>query len=125
MPTKETKDISYRRSSVNYEKYPRAANAQKIVKHLISNILFEAEMGKYDYGNPLSGSYSQLFYPIPNYVQQPIPAPMPPACPNPNPYFERPSFHGQTQATSPRSVLSPTSSTVADNDSIDTMLMHL
>ncbi|KAF5287457.1 hypothetical protein FQA39_LY04085 [Lamprigera yunnana] len=58
-----------------------SSNAQKIVKHLISNILFEAEMGKYDHGNPLSGNYSQPSYPIPNYVQQPIPAPMPP---NPN-----------------------------------------
>lgn len=101
-----------------------SSNAQKIVKHLISNILFEAEMGKYDYGNPLSGNYSQPFYPIPNYVQQPIPAPMPP---NPNPYFEQPSFHGQTQATSPQSAMSPTSSilTVTDNDSLDNILMKL
>ncbi|KAF5283942.1 hypothetical protein FQA39_LY17194 [Lamprigera yunnana] len=101
-----------------------SSNAQKIVKHLISNILFEAEMGKYDHGNPLSGNYSQPFYPIPNYVQQPIPAPMPP---NPNPYFEQPSFHGQTQSTSPQSAMSPTSSThtVTDNDSIDNILMHL
>ncbi|KAF5298937.1 hypothetical protein FQA39_LY11654 [Lamprigera yunnana] len=101
-----------------------SSNAQKIVKHFISNILFEAEMGKYDHGNPLSGNYSQPFYPIPNYVQQPIPAPMPP---NPNPYFEQPSFHGQTQATSPQSAMSPTSSihTVTDNDSIDNILMHL
>ncbi|KAF5305213.1 hypothetical protein FQA39_LY09301 [Lamprigera yunnana] len=100
------------------------SNAQKIVKHLISNILFEAEMGKYDHGNPLSGNYLQPFYPIPNYVQQPIPVPMPP---NPNPYFEQPSFHGQTQATSPQSAMSPTSSihTVTDNDSIDNILMHL
>ncbi|KAF5275001.1 hypothetical protein FQA39_LY06938 [Lamprigera yunnana] len=83
-----------------------------------------AEMGKYDHGNPLSGNYSQPFYPIPNYVQQPIPAPMPP---NPNPYFEQPSFHGQTQATSPQSAMSPTSSihTITDNDSIDNILMHL
>ncbi|KAF5304268.1 hypothetical protein FQA39_LY09795 [Lamprigera yunnana] len=101
-----------------------SSNAQKIVKHLISNILFEAEMGKYDHGNPLSGNYSQPFYPIPNYVQQPIPAPMPP---NSNPYFEQPSFHGQTQATSPQSAMSPTSSihTVTDNDSVDNILMHL
>ncbi|XP_046670972.1 uncharacterized protein LOC124360981 [Homalodisca vitripennis] len=47
-----------------------SSNAQKIAKHLISNILFEAEMGKYDYGNPIGGSYSQPFYPTPNYVQQ-------------------------------------------------------
>ncbi|KAF5293220.1 hypothetical protein FQA39_LY13688 [Lamprigera yunnana] len=101
-----------------------SSNAQKIVKHLICNILFEAEMSKYDHGNPLSGYYSQPFYPIPNYVQQPIPAPMPP---NPNPYFEQPSFHRQTQTTSPQSAMSPTSSihTVTDNDSIDNILMHL
>ncbi|KAF5276366.1 hypothetical protein FQA39_LY18593 [Lamprigera yunnana] len=89
-----------------------SSNAQKIAKHLISNILFEAEMGKYDHGNPLSGNYSQPFYPIPNYVQQPIPAPMPP---NPNPYFEQPSFHGQTSSIH----------TVTDNNSIDNILMHL
>ncbi|KAG8332140.1 uncharacterized protein LOC124372360 [Homalodisca vitripennis] len=102
-----------------------SSNAQKIAKHLISNILFEAEMGKYDYGNPIGGSYSQPFYPTPNYVQQPISVPMPPACPNPNPCSEQLSFHGITQANSPDSVISSSLSTHTDNDSIDNILMHL
>ncbi|XP_022186587.2 uncharacterized protein LOC111045462 [Nilaparvata lugens] len=42
-------------------------NAQKIAKHLISNILFEAEMGKYD-SNPFSATNSPPFNPL-NFVQ--------------------------------------------------------
>ncbi|KAF5275627.1 hypothetical protein FQA39_LY06739 [Lamprigera yunnana] len=40
-----------------------SSNAQKIVKHLISNILFEAEMGKYDHGKPIERKLLTAFLP--------------------------------------------------------------
>lgn len=104
-----------------------SSNAQTIVKHLISNILFEAEMGKYDNGNPLSVTYSQPFYPIPNYIQQQFSVPMAPVCPNSNQHFEQPSYSGRMQTTSPQSLISPTPSahSLTDSDSMDNILMAL
>lgn len=96
-----------------------------MVKHLISNILFEAEMGKYD--NPVSASYPQHF-PVQNYnVQQQFSVPMAPAYPNLQQRFEQPPNSGLLRTISPQSVISPTPSvhSLTDSDSIDNILMEL
>lgn len=101
-------------------------NAKNMVKHLISNILFEAEMGKYD--NPMSASYPQPF-PVQNYnnVQQQFSVPMAPAYPNLQQRFEQPSNSGLLQTISPQYVVSPTPSvhSQTDSDSFENMLTEL
>lgn len=99
-----------------------SSNAQKIAKHLISNILFEAEMGRYDKCNPLSATCSQPFYPIPNYIQQQFPVPMAPVCPCSNKHFEQPSYSGRMHTSPPSPT--PSAHSLTDSDSIDNILME-
>lgn len=77
-----------------------SSNAKKIVKHLIINILFEAQIvliGKYD--NPLSASYSQPF-PIQSCnIQQQFPTPMVPIYPNLNHHYEQPHHSVTTKSS--------------------------
>lgn len=81
-----------------------SAHAQTVVKHLISNTLFEAEMGRYD--NPISfpNPYSQppqYFHPS---FQPPLRPPQEPFSSTPRPGFvhnttTQPSYSGQIPVT--------------------------
>lgn len=104
-----------------------SSNAQTIVKYLISNILFEAEMGKYNNGNLSTATYSQPLYPMTNYTQQQYSVPVTPAHPKSNRHFEQLSTSGRMQMTSPQSAMSSVSSahSSTDYDSIDNILMEL
>ena len=107
-----------------------SSDAKKIVKHLISNILFEAEVGKYDNSNSFPTAYSQPYYHIPHFSQPPfsfptVPGPIPSSSPHP----QQPSYSGQMPATyqPQQSVISSTPSSYgyADSDSIDSILMEI
>lgn len=107
-----------------------SSHAKKIIKHLISTILFEAEMGKYD--NPNSyprHPYLQPFY----YSSHSVPPIYFPIVPESMPGFIDESFLDSSSLPQPpwnqtqESVQSPSQSTqgYSDSDSIDSILIQL
>lgn len=100
-----------------------SSKAQNITKYLISHILFEAEMGKYDNCNPVHATYPQYFQPILNDIHQQVSVPMAPVITNSIQQFEQ-QF---VKLESPQPLLSPTPSAhfSMDSDSIDDILREI
>ncbi|KAG5872987.1 hypothetical protein JTB14_025353 [Gonioctena quinquepunctata] len=104
-------------------------NAKQIVKHLISNILFEAEIRKYDNPNSVNTTYSQPFYIIPHFSQSPFSSPVVPGyIPSDPPHPHQRSYSDQMPTTIQHSLPSPIppcSYAPTDSDSMDSILMEL
>jgi len=100
-----------------------SSNAQKITKHAISNILFEAEMGKYDNVTHFQHFNPQFYPPFPNppYPSPPLNYPSSSSSQYPG-QMPTNNYHNQSSNT----FTSPASSSHEhDNDSISSILMDL
>lgn len=106
-----------------------SAHAQKVVKHLISNTLFEAEMGKYD--NPIS--FPNTYFKPPEYIYSSLQTrPQPPSSTSIPAFIHnstsQPLYSSQIPVTyqPTQTLISPTSSNqYDDSDSIDSYLVDL
>lgn len=106
--------------------------ARKVVRQIISTVLFDAEMGKYDYPpttssqpSPVAHMYSQpptfgvsMYTPIPGTSSISQTYQVPNRVPTPG-------YHPQHSAMSPASLTDSCDPGTTDSDSIDTLLMEL
>lgn len=98
--------------------------ARKVVKKIISNVLFDAEMGKYD--------YEPNTFPQPPAFDMPMPMPTSLPCTSAMPHNYRmpnrvisPGYFPPSSASSPASVAESYDTGTNDSDSVDTLLMQL
>lgn len=96
--------------------------ARKVVKQIISTVLFDAEMGKYDY--PPTTFAQPPTFGIPMYTPIPGTSSIPEAYQVQNRLLTS-GHHRQHSVTSPASPTDSCDQGTTDSDSIDTLLMEL